>query len=213
MSEAKNKRRRVLAGTNLAASSALLSAVLLAGCGSVGDAVNPVHWYNGVSDWVSGTPAKSTGDFPKVGDDKRPQTPSTKERTDLAKGLAADLANAKHTEESLHREGNPTRPLSAEAARPATSMVKLQPAAAPAAPPVGPPSLLKPTPADAVAPVETKPAAAAPAPAESNAAPEAPPAPPPPPAESKAAPVVPPAKTALTPPPVARAAVPPRVAE
>lgn len=116
------KASRVLVG--LARCGVVLSLVALTGCGSVGDAVNPVNWYRGVRDWVSGAPdrpgpeeqAKDARDFPKVGNDKRPEAAAGKERAEIAKGLAADRANAQYTQETLRREGNPTRPLSAEAA-------------------------------------------------------------------------------------------------
>ncbi len=116
MCEAKKERRQVLRGTSLAASSVLLSTILLAGCASVGDALNPVGWYNGIfgsSD--NAASAQDNSGFPTIPNDKRPDVSSTKERAELSKGLAADHANAKYTQDVLRREGNPTQPLSAEA--------------------------------------------------------------------------------------------------
>lgn len=48
--------RRRIAQPCLSVGSALISAVLLAGCSQVPDAVNPVEWYRGASDWIAGTP-------------------------------------------------------------------------------------------------------------------------------------------------------------
>jgi outer membrane protein OmpA-like peptidoglycan-associated protein len=122
MCEAKKERRQVFRGTSLAASSVLLSTVLLAGCSSVGDSLNPVGWYKGVSDWASGTSSSTkeapadTGGFPVIPNDKRPDVSSNKERSDLSKGLTADHSNARYTQDVLRRDGNPTRPLSADMA-------------------------------------------------------------------------------------------------
>jgi outer membrane protein OmpA-like peptidoglycan-associated protein len=192
----------------MAAASAALSVILLAGCGGVSDSLNPARWYQGVADWVSGSPERPSqtassdkwqdtwdkdkeGSFPKVPDDKRPTPPSAKQVTQLSEGLTADRAkgketqaaankdsgqdkwddtggqgetfptlpadkrpkpppakdvtqvpeglggdqaNAKYTQDTLRREGNPTRPLSPEAAtsKPAASAggVSMQMAAA-----------------------------------------------------------------------------------
>jgi len=127
MCQAKKERRQVFRGTSLAASSVLLSTILLAGCSSVGDSLNPVGWYKGVSDWASGAPSSSASasakdspadesGFPTIQNDKRPDVSSTKDRSELSKGLAADRSNAKYTQDVLRRDGNPTHPLSVDAA-------------------------------------------------------------------------------------------------
>lgn len=137
MCEAKKERRQVLRVTSLAASSVLLSTILLAGCASVGDALNPVEWYKGIfgsSDSAASAKAESSDDseFPKIRDDKRPDVASTQERAALSKGLAADHSNAKYTQEVLRREGNPTLPLSVEASVAPTA--DATPAATPSTP-------------------------------------------------------------------------------
>lgn len=121
MYEAKKERRQVFRGPNLAVSSVLLSTILLAGCSSAGSSLNPLDWFGGSSSPSDRSASAKENppddsDFPKIRNDKRPEVSSTKERSDLTKGLAADHSNAKYTQDVLRREGNPTRPLSAEAA-------------------------------------------------------------------------------------------------
>ncbi|HIJ39025.1 MAG TPA: OmpA family protein [Rhodospirillaceae bacterium] len=163
----------------------MFSVFLMTGCGSVGEAVNPVGWYRGARDWVSGTPDRqeqgdqnpqAKGDFPNVPNDKRPVVLSGQQREDFSKGLAADRANAQYTQETIRREGTPTRPLSPEAmvAKPALPPVPAEPAASPS--------------------VVSQPAAVANVPAPALAQPELPPPPPPPPAPR-------PVPSAVTPPP------------
>ena len=116
-------RIRSWSRTGLAAGSAILTAILLVGCSSVPDAVNPVSWYEGVSDWVS-----------SPGDDAEDDTPTPKTEK-VSKGLSADRSNAKYTEDTPNREGAPTRPLNpdAVAARAAQKTASVQ--VADAAPP------------------------------------------------------------------------------
>ncbi len=84
--------------------------------------MNPVSWYRGAADMISGTPESEaaaaaerrevSGGFPNVNDvPERPKILSPAERQNIADSLIADRANAKYTEEKLSREGTPTRPL------------------------------------------------------------------------------------------------------
>ena len=203
MVEAKKVNRAI---TGLVRCGVLLSAVMLGGCGSVGDAVNPVNWYRGVRDWVSGAPdrpepadqVKTVGkDYPKIANDKRPETPSGKDRADLAKGLAADRSNAQYTQETLRREGNPTRPLSAESsiAKPVPPPPPETSRPAPAAsPPPQPPAPAQPQSRAAEPPAPTRlsqgmGSAASPSPVVQQQA-AVPPPPPAPPPQPQPAPVV-----------------------
>jgi len=119
-------RFRSWSRTGLAAGSAILTAILLVGCSSVPDAVNPVSWYDGVSNWVSS------------GDDAEDDTPTPKAEK-VSQGLSADRTNAKYTNDTPNREGSPTRPLNpdAVASRASSKAVSAQTAeAAPPPPPV-----------------------------------------------------------------------------
>ncbi|PKU23061.1 OmpA family protein [Telmatospirillum siberiense] len=165
MCEVKKERRQVFRGPNLAASSVLLSTILLAGCSSVGSALNPLDWFGSSDQSTSAkeNPPDDSG-FPKIRNDKRPDVATTKERSDLTKGLAADHSNAKYTQDVLRREGNPTRPLGIESAVAPKDDVSAQ---TPAVSPVTSPVFVKPSvtqaPAAETAPVSAAPAVTAPA--------------------------------------------------
>jgi len=118
-------RFRSWSRTGLAAGSAILTAILLVGCSSVPDAVNPVSWYDGVSNWVSSS-----------SDDAGDDTPTPKAEK-VSKGLSADRTNAKYTDDTPNREGSPTRPLNpdAVAARAASKTASVQTAEAAPPPP------------------------------------------------------------------------------
>lgn len=154
MHKAKKERRRVLRRSSLAASSVLLSTIILAGCSSLDDFPNPVGWLSdslfGSSDSASSDTENppDNSDFPKIPNDKRPDVSSTKARTALSNGLAADHANAQYTQDVLRREGNPTRPLSADLAF------------APKTEPAAPASTSSSAPAAAIAAVPEKPVVA-----------------------------------------------------
>ncbi|MBC7907232.1 MAG: OmpA family protein [Rhodospirillaceae bacterium] len=134
----------------LTASKAVLMMAVLAGCSSVPDAINPVEWYKGASDLVTGTerpevaaPAKPKGEFPDIN-----KTVAADTRKDLTKGLPADRSNSKYAE-PVRREVTPTKPL----ARRAPSATDTQVAGVPAKPSViaqelsdGPPSSMDMTP-------------------------------------------------------------------
>lgn len=104
---------------------------LLAGCSSVPDAVNPVEWYKGASDLVTGKeraeaapPAPSKGPAPEI------NKASADTRKDLTKGLPADRGNAKYAD-PVRREVTPTKPL----ARRAPAATETQVATAEGVPP------------------------------------------------------------------------------
>lgn len=112
---------------------AVVTVGMLTACSSVPDAINPVEWYKGASDLVSGR------ERPEVASPTQPQVEKTADqRKDLTKGLVADRGNA-HYAQPVRREVAPTRPLArrapaatqvAEAAKP-----EAKPAGAPAVPP------------------------------------------------------------------------------
>lgn len=137
------------------AGSTILVAILLSGCSSVPDAVNPMEWYRGATEVMTGRTASQEArdaaarkvqdrDYP---DNRiipeRPKVLSPEERKDLADGLVADRANAKYTQDRINRDGNPTRPLTPKA--PQTEPA--QPAA-PGPAPAAEPQRPRPVPSD-----------------------------------------------------------------
>lgn len=120
----------------LALSQAVLVAGLLSACSSVPDAVNPVEWYKGASDLVTGrerpevaSPVPPKGEFPDV---NRIPDKTADQRKDLAEGLVADRGNANYAE-PVRREVTPTRPLARRTPAPAETQVAKAPQ--PAVPP------------------------------------------------------------------------------
>lgn len=101
------QRLRSWSRVGLAVSGMTFSAVLLTGCSSVPNAVNPVHWYDSVASWIS--PDDDAGTTADAGsqDDGKTAAPS---------GLSADRTNAHYSSAEAAREGTPTRALSPEAA-------------------------------------------------------------------------------------------------
>lgn len=113
---------------NFATAGALvLAAALLAGCSSVPDWANPVEWYEGAADAISGNdePESARPSDAKVeqetpgGDRKfpnlasvpdRPAAPTEEERKRLAEQLTADRENAKYSEETIKRQSAVTPP-------------------------------------------------------------------------------------------------------
>jgi flagellar motor protein MotB len=100
-----------------------LIASLTGGCSSVPDAVNPVEWYKGASDWISGddkvaatkeTKAKQAEAKPVPGADKpfpkldtvpaRPPRSTAAEREDMANSLIADRDRARYSDEQIRRQ-------------------------------------------------------------------------------------------------------------
>ena len=105
--------------------SGLLTATMmvsaLAACSSVPDAVNPIEWYKGTRDFVTGTddekakdkPAaaksaareEAAGDFPSLSSvPERPAVTPENQRALAAKGLAADSARANYSDEEIRRD-------------------------------------------------------------------------------------------------------------
>ncbi|MBX9633567.1 MAG: hypothetical protein K2X44_01175, partial [Magnetospirillum sp.] len=108
----------------LTASKAALMVALLAGCSSVPDAINPIEWYKGASDLVTGrertevaAPAPSKGQFPEIN-----KTAAADTRKDLTKGLPADRSNSKYAE-PVRREVTPTKPLARRTPAPTDTQV------------------------------------------------------------------------------------------
>lgn len=121
-SEQKKARCRPMLQPCLSTGSILVSAILLAGCSQVPDAINPVEWYRGASDLVSGSPRSDStiedaeadvgGTFPSVKDvPERPSVLAPDKREDIVEGLVGDRENAKYTQDRLNRQGTPSRPL------------------------------------------------------------------------------------------------------
>lgn len=113
----------------LTAARATLMVGLLAGCSSVPDAVNPVEWYKGASDLVTGrdrsdvaAPAPPKGQFPEVN-----KSAAADNRKDLTKGLPADRGNSKYAE-PVRREVAPTKALARRTPAPAAPQVAAAPA-------------------------------------------------------------------------------------
>lgn len=115
--------------------------VLTSSCSYVPDAVNPVEWYKGAENLVTGgdkpqvaspVPAKAEGDA-------QPEAKAAADapRKDPAKGLVAYRGNAKYAQ-PVRREVAPTKPLARRTPAPAATDVQTAttppPAAAPAAP-------------------------------------------------------------------------------
>ncbi len=101
----------------------IVAATLLATlqtCSSVPDAVNPVEWYKGARDWVSGDDANEKAKkaaaeapeipgrdrpFPKVSSvPEAPPKSSAEERSKAAETLIADRENARYTDEVIRRQ-------------------------------------------------------------------------------------------------------------
>jgi outer membrane protein OmpA-like peptidoglycan-associated protein len=145
---------------NFATAGALvLAAALLAGCSSVPDWANPVEWYEGAADAISGNdePESARPSDAKVeqetpgGDRKfpnlasvpdRPAAPTEEERKRLAEQLTADRENAKYSEETIKRQSAVTPP-------PQTASVPPAPQSSPRlgpTPPSRPPQFAAPPP-------------------------------------------------------------------
>lgn len=112
----------------------LLLLSVLSACSSVPDAVNPVEWYKGTRDFITGKdepapPAKgeSREARPAVAAENRA---TAENRKDTPKGLVADRGNAQYAE-PIRREVTPTRPL-ARRAPAAAPQVAAAPTAEPA---------------------------------------------------------------------------------
>ena len=102
---------------------AALIALSTGGCSSVPDAVNPVEWYKGAGDWISGedevaaakqTKADQAQAKPVPGADKpfpkldsvpeRPPQSTSAEREKMANSLIADRDRARYSDEQFRRQ-------------------------------------------------------------------------------------------------------------
>lgn len=130
---------------------AAIAAATLAGCSSVPDAANPVEWYRGAEDWVSGeeNPKAAKSEKPVPGADKdfpklstvpeRPHVSPEAERARAAARLRADRERARYTDQRIRLQSDTApRPLPPPAPPPAPSP---PPSAgtSPVAPPPEPP--------------------------------------------------------------------------
>jgi len=85
----------------------------LAACSSVPDAVNPVEWYKGTRDFVTGKDEPEAASKAAPAKDAKPVA-TAENRKDTPKGLVADSGNAQYAE-PIRREVTPTRPLARKA--------------------------------------------------------------------------------------------------
>lgn len=94
----------------------LLLLTALSACSTVPDAVNPVEWYKGTRDFVTGkdepAPAAKPASTTAKADVK--PVPTAENRKNTPKGLVADRGNAQYAE-PIRREVAPTRPLARRA--------------------------------------------------------------------------------------------------
>ena len=189
------------------------TSVLLAGCESIPDSVNPVKWFEDEPPEATAQPGAGDKEFPNLGAvPERPVVPSLKsQQAEIREGLVADQENARYTEEVVRQEVDRRAGVPTQATGPRVSAVP------PAPPPVARPVVARPTipsaPASTVAPVSRPgvpappsvpvpvPQAAAPAePRVAVAVPNVPTPAPPPPAAPTVRTVVPPAPTVVPPP-------------
>lgn len=114
-------------------SSSLLAVMLLAGCSSVPDAVNPVEWYRGTVDAFSDDEAETAeddavpvedGEFPNLGD--VPDRPSAD--ADVGEGIIAD-PNAPRYADSIQLQGDDDGTVVPVAEAPAAPAVPVEPVA------------------------------------------------------------------------------------
>lgn len=149
--------------------------VLLSGCSSVPDALNPVEWYSSVSDLVSGSDSKNEDAAktdappkPAPGADKpypnlstvpeRSAGPTPEERDALAKGLVADREAARYSDEVIRRSGAESAGAAPREAKTEAKKAAEMAPAAPAAPAsVGTPRRVSPATSDSAASTAMKP--------------------------------------------------------
>lgn len=187
---------------------AALIALSTGGCSSVPDAVNPVEWYKGTRDWVSGDDKAATAKppeakpvpgaekaFPKLDSvPERPPQSTSAEREKMANSLIADRDTARYTDEQFRRQDSSI----AAKALPQAASVSPVPAPKPAPTPAPAPAASS----QAMVQQETSPPVAAPA--SPVAAPVANSTPPLPVIPNQPIPVIPnqtPPTVALPPPP------------
>lgn len=102
----------------------------LAACSSVPDAVNPVEWYKGTRDFITGKDEPEVAGKTAPAKDAKPVA-TAENRKDTPKGLVADSGNAQYAE-PIRREVTPTRPLARKA--PAANQPQVATAAVQSAP-------------------------------------------------------------------------------
>ena len=114
------KARKLIMRSSYRAGAVLLSVMIaslsLGACSSTPDWANPVEWYKGTRDWVTGEEPKEAkssaqAEKPFPGDDKaypklssvpeRPAAPSESERQAMVKSLAADRESARYTDQQI----------------------------------------------------------------------------------------------------------------
>ena len=130
--DSKDQGRNRRVSRPFASAVAVSGLILLTGCSSLPDALNPVEWYEGATDTVGGwfsddeasaeaprTPAE--GDFPNLASVPERPVPSTteQEREGLTRGLIADRDNARYTDSA-----SATAPASAPSTATATAIAQ-----------------------------------------------------------------------------------------
>ena len=174
---ARNFRMNTSRRSTAVFASVLASSLILGGCSSAPDWANPVEWYTGTRDWVTGTDSVEAGNkaaakpvagaekgYPKLSSvPQRPAAPSEAERKAMAGSLAADRESARYTDETIRRQSE--------------SVTKSDSTARPASPPQIATPVVPSRQAPAAAPVSTPPQMAAvpvPPPSMAQNAPAAP---------------------------------------
>lgn len=183
------------------------SSVLISGCESIPDAVNPVKWFEDEKPEAAPPETAGSPSFPNLGAvPERPVVPSLKsQQAEIREGLVADQENARYTEEEVRQEVDRRAGSVPQAVGPRISAVP--PAPPPVARPTVPSPVIPAAPGSAANPasraeVPLPPSVPAPAPQvvappEPRAAVAVPSVPPPP----VSPPAAPPIRTAVPPPP------------
>ncbi|MEQ8710500.1 MAG: OmpA family protein [Rhodospirillales bacterium] len=141
----------------------------LTACSSVPDAVNPVEWYKGTTEFFSGDDETKTAEAekpPVPGEGEgypnlasvpdKPGTSSEEQRKKLAEGLVSDNQNARYTENPAAAREAPRRALNPTPPKPSTAAAP--PAPAPAAPVSSQPAAIPTPPAAPAAAIPAPPA-------------------------------------------------------
>ncbi len=137
---------------------------VVASCSSVGDTtrtvvrnLNPVNWFGDDDEdkrkkpLAAGKPSATQKGFPKLGSvPGRPKRPSPEEQTkEIAKGLAADTANARYSDQQLRQStavfgGQPRPPSTITPSRPASRPATVRRQASPSVARAVPPTITRP---------------------------------------------------------------------
>jgi len=127
---------------------AVLIALSTGGCSSVPDAVNPVEWYKGTRDWISGDDKPAAAkraevrpvpgadrSFPKLDSvPERPAQSTAAEREKMANSLIADRDAARYSNEQFRRQDSSIATASLPQAASASPVPAPKPAQAPPPP-------------------------------------------------------------------------------